>query len=165
MILTAFTLVHVLISLVGIIAGFVVLYGLVNAKLLRDWNTAFLSTTVLTSITGFLFPVKHFMPSQGVGIVSLTVLAIALYALHGRHLKGGWRRTYVITATMALYLNVFVGVVQSFTKIPALKLLAPTQTEGPFKIAQLSLLIIFIFLGTLAANRFREKPLRTGVLS
>ena len=159
MILSAFTLIHVLISLVGILSGFVVVYGFLKASASKGWTITFLVTTVLTSVTGFLFPVHHFMPSHGVGIVSLVVLAVAIYALYGRRLKGGWRKTWVIAAMTALYLNVFVGLVQTFTRVPALKVLAPTQTEAPFKIAQISLLLLFLLLGTFAAIRFREKPI------
>ncbi|MEI9893485.1 MAG: hypothetical protein WDN28_06195 [Chthoniobacter sp.] len=158
MILTVFTLVHVLISLVGIFSGFVVLFHLVNGRNLARGTAVFLATTVATSVTGFFFPVHHFMPSHAVGLISLVLLGLAIYALYSRHLAGGWRKTYVITAVMALYLNVFVGIVQSFLKIPALKALAPTQAELPFKIAQLTCLVLFVALGVLAAIRFREVP-------
>ena len=128
MILSAFTLFHVILSLVGIGSGFVVTYGLLESKRLDRWTAVFLSTTALTSVTGFLFPVRHFMPSHGVGIVSLIVLAIALLARYRYGLAGGWRRTYAITAVIAQYLNFFVLIVQLFLKVPALHALAPTQT-------------------------------------
>src|ERR1700738_4414391 len=107
MILSAFTLFHVVLSLVGIGSGIVVLYGLLASKRFDGWTTLFLATTVATSVTGFLFPVNQFLPSHGVGIVSLIVLAIAILARHRFRLAGGWRRTYAITAVIALYLNVF----------------------------------------------------------
>jgi hypothetical protein len=159
--LELFTLVHVVISLTGIFSGFIVLAGLLAGKRLNCWTALFLATTVATSVTGFMFPVHHFMPSHGVGILSLMILAVAIYARYPRHLAGHWRKTYVITAMIALYLNVFVAVVQSFLKIPALKDLAPTQTEPPFKIAQLTVLALFVILTVVAAVKFHEKPTQT----
>jgi hypothetical protein len=159
--LELFTLVHVVISLVGIFSGFVVLAGLLAAKPLDCWTAVFLAATVATSVTGFMFPVHHFMPSHGVGILSLLVLAVAIYARYPRHLAGHWRKTYVITAMIAQYLNVFVAIVQSFLKIPALKDLAPTQTEPPFWIAQFTVLALFVVLTILAAIKFRGEPART----
>ena len=160
MTLATYTLAHVIISLVGIGSGLVVLYGLLNGKRLAGWTGLFLATTVATSVTGFGFPVEHFLPSHGVGIISLVALAIAILALYGKDLAGGWRRTYVITAVLALYLNCFVAVVQSFEKIEPLRALAPTQSEPPFAIAQLALLGLFVALGITAAKRFRD---RTGL--
>ena len=160
MILEIYTIIHVLISLVGIFSGFVVLFGLFGGKRMDGWTALFLITTVATSVTGFGFPVQHFMPSHGVGIVSLIVLAIAIFARYPRRLEGGWRKTYVITAVIALYLNVFVGVVQSFEKVPPLKALAPTQTEPPFKFTMLTVLVLFIAFGIAAASRFRQEPFR-----
>ena len=157
MILEIYTLVHVLISLVGIFSGFVVLFGLFAGKRLDGWTALFLATTVATSLTGFGFPVHHFMPSHGVGILSLIILAVAIYARYSRRLAGGWRKTYVITAVTALYLNVFVGVVQSFEKVPVLKAAAPTQTEPPFKITMLVVLALFVAFGIAAAIRFRSE--------
>lgn len=159
--LSSFTLVHVLISLAGIGSGLIVLYGLLNAKRLDGWTAIFLTTTVLTSVTGFLFPVEHLLPSHKVGIISLVVLAIAILARYAFHLAGGWRRTYVLTAILALYLNCFVAVVQSFLKIPALNALAPTQKEPPFLVAQLIVLTIFIVLAIMATKRFRTGDMRT----
>src|SRR3954471_15021845 len=124
-----FTLVHVIISLVAIVSGLIVLFGMIAGKSLDALTTLFLATTVLTSVTGFGFPFVHVTPGIVVGVISLLVLAIALFARYARHLAAGWRRTYVITASSALYLNCFVLVVQSFLKIPALKALAPTQKE------------------------------------
>jgi len=156
--LAAFTIFHVLISLVAICSGFVVAYGLLTAKRLQGWTALFLATTVATSVTGFLFPVHHFMPSHGVGIISMIILAIALYALYGRRLAGAWRWIYVVTAMIAFYLNCFVLVVQLFLKVPALKELAPTQTEPPFKVTQLVVLVVFIAITAVGAIRFRVEP-------
>jgi hypothetical protein len=114
--MTTFTFVHVLLSLVGIFSGFVVVFGLLKAKRLDGWTALFLVSTVLTSVTGFLLPARGFMPSHGVGIISLIVLAIAIFARYARHLAGAWRRIYVITAVIALYLNFFVLIVQLFRK-------------------------------------------------
>src|SRR5207253_1791059 len=122
---STFTFVHVLISLVGIGSGFVVLFGLLAGKRLNGWTALFLATTVATSVTGFGFPFDHLLPSHKVGIISLLVLAIAILARYVFHLAGAWRRIYVVSASVALYLNVFVGVVQAFEKVPALKELAP----------------------------------------
>lgn len=156
-----FTLVHVLISLAGIGTGLIVVYGLLNAKRLDGWTAIFLTTTVLTSVTGFMFPVEHLLPSHKVGIISLVVLTVAILARYAFHLAGGWRRTYVLTAILAFYLNCFVAVVQSFLKIPALKAMAPTQKEPPFLVAQLIVLTIFIVLAIIATKRFRIEAMRT----
>jgi hypothetical protein len=156
--LPPFTLAHVLLSLVGIGSGFVVLLGLINSKRLDGWTGLFLTTTVATSVTGFFLPAAHFMPSHGVGIISLIVLAIAIPARYVRHLAGAWRKTYVVTAVIALYLNFFVLIVQSFQKVEALRVLAPTQSEPPFLVAQVVALALFVLLGTLAAIRFRSEP-------
>jgi hypothetical protein len=161
MILGAFTLFHVVLSLVGIASGFAVVYGLIVSKRLDGWTARFLWTTVATSVTGFLFPVHHFLPSHGVGIVSLIVLAIAILARYRFRLAGGWRRTYVITAVIALYLNVFVLIVQLFMKVPSLKAIAPTQSEPPFQVSQLIALLVFAVLATRAAMKFRGEPPRT----
>src|SRR5712692_3369871 len=108
-----FTFVHVLLSLVGIFSGFIVVFGLLTAKRLNGWTALFLTTTLATTVTGFLFPFHKFLPSHGVGIVSLIALAVAIFALYGRGLAGGWRRSYVIGAVISLYLNVFVLIAQS----------------------------------------------------
>lgn len=161
MLLSAFTFFHVALSLVGIGSGFVVLYGLLTSKRFEGWTTIFLSTTVATSATGFLFPIHHFTPGLGVGIISLIVLTIAILACYRFRLEGGCRRTYVIAAAIALYLNVFVLVAQLFEKVPVLKALAPTQSEAPFQVAQLLVLVLFIVLATLAAIKYRNEPLQT----
>lgn len=150
------TLLHVVISLVAIVSGLVVALGLLGNKRLDGWTALFLVTTVLTSVTGFLFfPLKPFLPSHVTGILSLVFLAIALYARYGAAMAGAWRKTYVITAMISLYLNVFVLVVQLFLKVPALHALAPTQSEPPFAIAQGLTLLAFIVLGTRAVKKFR----------
>ena len=156
--LQTYTLIHVVISLVGIGSGFVVMYGMLTGKRLDGWTAVFLTTTVLTSVTGFGFPLKGVTPAINFGIISLVVLAVAIVARYARHLAGAWRKTYVITAALALYLNVFVLVVQSFEKVPALKAAAPTQKEPPFLVAQLAVLALFIVLTVLAAKRFRSEP-------
>src|SRR5713101_2809872 len=121
-----YTLLHVLISLVGIVSGLIVMYGFLTGKRLDGLTAVFLTTTVLTSVTGFGFPFEHLLPSHKVGIISLVILAVAILARYGLHLAGAWRWIYAVCATMALYLNVFVLVVQSFEKVPALKAMAPT---------------------------------------
>ena len=155
---TTLTIVHVLISLVGIGAGFVMLFGMLRGQRLGQSTTIFLWTTVLTSVTGFFFPVDRFLPSHAVGIISLIVLPIAIVALYRRHLAGSWRWIFVVTALLAQYLNVFVLVVQLFQKVPALKAMAPTQTEPPFAVTQLVVLAAFVVLGVAAVIRFRQEP-------
>jgi hypothetical protein len=156
---STFTLVHVLISLVGIGSGFIAVFGLLKGKLIAGWTPLFLVSTVLTSVTGFLFPVEHLLPSHKVGIISLIVLAIAIAALYVFHLAGRWRAIYVIAGLTALYLNCFVGIVQSFMKVPALHALAPHQTEPAFLVAQTIVLVLFIVLGVLATRKFRGAPI------
>jgi hypothetical protein len=154
--MTTFTQVHVALSLIGIVSGFVVAFGLLAAKRLDGWTAFFLISTVATSVTGVFFPFHGFTPAIGVGIVSLVVLAIAIFARYTRKLTGAWRWIYVITAMIALYLNVFVLIVQLFQKVPALKALAPTQSETPFLVAQLVAFTLFVVLTIFAAIRFRN---------
>jgi hypothetical protein len=154
--LAVFTFVHVVLSLVGIGSGFVVLYGLITAQRLKSWTAVFLATTVATSVTGFFFPVEHFMPSHGVGIISLVVLAVAILALYTFHLAGAWRWIYAVSAVIALYLNVFVLVAQLFQKVPDLKDMAPTQSEPPFLLTQVVVMALFVGLAIAAAIRFRN---------
>src|SRR3989442_6222076 len=123
---STFTLVHVVLSLVGIFAGLVVLFGMFSSKRLNGWTALFLATTVLTSVTGFFFPFDHLLPSHIVGILSLIVLGAAIVALYVYRLAGSWRWICVVGFAVALYLNVFVAVVQAFQKLPFLKPLAPT---------------------------------------
>jgi hypothetical protein len=159
--LSTYTVIHTILSLIGIAAGIVALFQMIGGRLSKGWTWLFLFTTILTSVTGFGFPVTGLMPSHIFGVISLVVLAIALYALYSKHLAGAWRWIYVVTAAIALYLNCFVGVVQAFQKLPPLQPLAPTQSEPPFQIAQLVLLLVFIILGFLAVRKFH--PERTGV--
>jgi hypothetical protein len=151
----AFTLLHVIISLIGIVTGSIVLFGMLAGKRLDVWTAIFLATTVLTSVTGFLFPIARIGPPHIVGVISLVALAIAILALYVYRLEGAWRWIYVVTAVLSLYLNVFVGVVQAFQKLSFLEPLAPTQSEPPFLIAQAAVLGIFVLLGVLASSRFR----------
>jgi len=151
--LETFTLVHVLISLAGIASGIVVMYGFLTNQRLDSWTAVFLFTTVLTSLTGFLFPFKAVTPAIKLGIISVAVLAVAIVTRYVLHLA--WRKTYVIAACAALYFNIFVLVVQSFEKLPSLKAIAPTQKEPPFAIAQITVLLLFVVLTTFAVKRFR----------
>lgn len=157
MLLTLLTIVHVAISLAGILSGLVVLASLIQRPSHERWTTLFLATTVATSVTGFFFPAAQFLPSHGVGIISLVILAAAIYARPRRHLAGKWAVIYALTAITALYLNVFVAVVQSFLKIPALRTLAPTQAEPPFKLTQAAVLLLFIAFAAVAAMRARAQ--------
>lgn len=156
--LSAFTALHVIISLIAIAAGVVVLRGLLNSKPSGGWTALFLATTALTSVTGFMFPFAQLLPSHIFGALSLALLAIAVAALYAFHLVGAWRWAYVVTAVIALYLNVFVLVVQAFLKVPALNALAPNGSEPPFAIAQGIVLVIFVVLTIAAARRFRPAP-------
>jgi hypothetical protein len=155
-----YTLIHVLISLVGIASGLIVVYGFLTGKGFHGMTALFLSTTVLTSVTGFGFPFDHLSPAHKLGIISLVVLAIAISARYLYRLKGSWRWIYVVTSIIALYLNVFVAVVQAFEKVPALKAMAPTQSEPPFLVAQVAVLLIFIAITIFANKNFRPDTLR-----
>jgi hypothetical protein len=152
--LSAFTTLHVVISLIGIASGLVVLYGMLASQRREGWTALFLATTILTSVTGFMFPFSGLLPSHVVGAISLVLLALALLALYIFRLAGPWRWLYVATAVAALYLNVFVGVVQAFQKLAVLQPLAPTQSEPPFAVAQIAVLALFLGLGILATRRF-----------
>lgn len=155
-----FTLVHVLISLVGIASGLVVLFGWLAGKKLNFWTAIFLASTALTSVTGFFFPFRGFSPPVVLGIISSVLLAIAILALYARRLAGAWRWIYLLTATIALYFNVFVLVVQLFLKVPSLHALAPTQSEPPFAVAQGIVLVIFVIAGVTALKRFHPEKTR-----
>ena len=152
--LEAFVFLHVVLSLVGIMTGLIVLAVMLQNGDLAGWNAFFLISTILTSVTGFMIPAKTFLPSHVFGAASLVLLAVALFALYGRKLAGPWRVTYVVTALIALYLNCFVAVVQSFGKVAFLRGQAPTGTEAPFAIAQAIVLILFLAGGFLAVRRF-----------
>jgi len=155
------TKIHVVISLIGILTGVVVLIGLISGRRLNRWTAWFLASTVATSATGFFFPFHGVTPGIIVGIISLLLLAVAIFARYFRRFVGAWRWIYVVTAMIALYLNVFVLIAQLFQKVPSLKALAPTQTEPPFLVAQLSTLLIFVLLTIAAAIRFRRENLRS----
>ena len=151
---TTFTLIHVLLSLVGMFAGLVVAGGLASGKRLDGWTGIFILTTVLTNVTGFGFPFVVLMPSHIVGAISLVVLAIVIIARYLKRLAGRWRGVYVVGAVLALYLNVFVLVVQLFRRFPALLVAAPTQKEPPFVVTQLIVLAFFVWLGAVARKGF-----------
>jgi len=158
---STFTTLHTVLSLIGIGSGLVVMFGLLTGKERGGWTLLFLITTVATCVTGFGFPFDRLLPAHKVGIVSLVVLAVAIVARYAFHLAGAWRWIYVVCAGIALYLNVFVGVVQAFQKVPALTALAPNQTELPFVVTQLVVLALFIALTIAAAKGFRGEPART----
>jgi hypothetical protein len=156
--ITTFTLIHVVLSLVGIVAGLVVAGGLAAGRRLDGWTGLFLATTALTNITGFGFPFVIFMPSHGVGILSLLILPIVIVARYLKALAGGWRRVFVLGSVLVLYLNVFVLVVQLFRRLPALIAAAPTQKEPPFAVTQLVVLALFVWLGWAADRGYRGEP-------
>src|SRR5260370_12566986 len=161
MILQIYTIIHTLISLVAIFTGFVVVFGLLAGKRLDGWTKWFLGTAVATTITGFFFPFHGFTPAIGLGIISLPFLALTIFARYAKHLAGPWRWIYVIGAVICLYFNLFVLVVQAFEKIPALHALAPTQTEPPFKLTQLVVLLVSLLLSIPPPIPFHPEPIRT----
>jgi len=150
-----FTKVHVVISLIGIASGLIIVFGMLAAHGFDRWTALFLLSTLATSVTGFLFPFHGVTPGIVVGIISVVVLAIAIFARYPQHLRGSWRWIYVVSAVVALYLNVFVLIAQLFQKVPQLKALAPTQSEPPFAVTQLGVLVLFVLLGIVATIRFR----------
>jgi hypothetical protein len=150
-----FVFIHVLISLLGIGSGIVVLLGFFGDKRLGDWTNFFLGTTILTSVTGFFLPAHKLLPSHILGILSLIALAIACVARYSKRMQGGWRPTYVITAMISLYFNVFVLIAQSFMKVPALHALAPTGSESPFAVAQGLNFLLFMIFTIFAVKNFR----------
>jgi len=157
MILHIYTITHTLISLVAIFTGFVVVFGLLAGERFDGWTKWFLVTAVATTITGFFFPFHGFTPAIGLGIISLPFLALTIFARYPKHLAGPWRWIYVIGAVICLYFNLFVLVVQSFEKVPALHAIAPTQTEPPFKLTQLVALLVSALLAIIAAIRFHPE--------
>lgn len=161
MILQIYTIIHTLISLVAIVTGFVVLFGLLAGKRLENWTKWFLITAVATTVTGFFFPFHGLTPAFTLGIISSIVLVITIIARYPKHLTGVWRWIYTIGAVISLYLNLVVLIAQAFDKVPSLHAMAPTQTEGPFKLTQLILLALFIILGIAAVIRFRPAPARS----
>src|SRR6059036_2263800 len=160
MILQIYTIIHTLISLVAIVTGIVVVFGMLAGNRLDGWTKWFLSTAVATTITGFFFPFHGFTPAIGLGIISLPFLALTIFGRYQKHLAGPWRWIYVVGAVICLYFNLFVLVVQSFEKVPALHAIAPTQTESPFKLTQLAVLTISALLCIVALIRFRPEPAR-----
>lgn len=154
-----FTTLHVVISLIGIISGFIVLYGMLTSRNFKSWTGILFVTTIFTSVTGFFFLRDRLLPSHIVGIISLAVLAVALISYYARHGDGAWRWIYVASALSALYLNVFVAVVQSFQKISTLQALAPTQSEAPFIVAQVGVMAAFLILGALAVRRYHSEEM------
>ena len=157
--LTTFTLLHVLISLIGIVAGLIAMIGWLKSDPSRIPTAIFLAATILTSVTGFLFPFTKLLPSHIVGIISLVMLAFATFALYAKRVSGFWRPIYTITAVLSLYLNVFVLLVQAFLKISLLKAWAPTQTEPAFLVAQAAAFLLFFTLAILTTVRFRPAQL------
>jgi hypothetical protein len=150
--LAVFTQVHVAISLIGIASGFVVIFAMMASKRMPAMTALFLTTTILTSVTGFFFPFHGVTPGIVIGILSLVILAIATIAWYR-----GWRGTWVLTAVVAEFFNFFVLIVQSFEKVPALRALAPTGKEAPLKAAQMAALVLFILLAVIAYRKFRPQ--------
>jgi hypothetical protein len=146
--MSTLTLVHVGLSLIGIAAGLVVIYGFLTGLRLKGWNWLFLVTTILTSVTGYFYPIHGVTPGIVVGAISLVVLALALVAL-----KKSWTKTYIITCTIAEFFNVLVLIVQSFMKIPALHALAPTGTEPITTVCKVLALVLFVVLAWLAIRK------------
>jgi len=153
--LQAYTIFHVVISLVAILAGLIVLRGWLTARRLDGWTLIFLLFTLATSVTGFFFPFNGFTPAIGTGILSVVVLLAAFAGLYAFHLEGSWRWIYLVSAAIALYLNVFVLIIQAFLKVPALHALAPNGNEPPFAIVQGIVLVLFVIGGFLAVRRYR----------
>jgi hypothetical protein len=151
---STFTLLHVVISLVALAAGLVVMVGLLDSKKLDGWAGLYLVTMVLTCVTGYFFPRDQILPSHIVGGITLVALAFAILAFYVYGLRGAWRWIYVVGVTLSLYLNAFVAVFQSFLKVSFLQALAPTQSEPPFLVAQVVVLVVFIVLGIVAARKF-----------
>ncbi len=158
--LPTFTLIHVVLSVAGIVTGLVVAGGFIAGRHLTGWANLFLATTVLTNVTGFGFPFVRLLPAHIIGALSLALLTVCFAAWRAKHLRGPWRNTYVVTAVVSLYFNVFVLVVQLFLKVPAMAELAPTQQEAPFGVTQLALLALFIGLGRASVAGFRVASLR-----
>jgi len=149
---------HVLISVVGIVSGFAVVSGLLSSSRMSTLTAIFLLTTLLTNLTGFLFPFKGFTPAIGVGIVGTIIVAVCLAARYLKRMENGWRGAYVVTAVLSLYFNLFVLVVQLFQKVPALNAYAPTGSEPPFAVVQGLVLLACLAAGFLAFRRFHPVP-------
>jgi hypothetical protein len=158
--LSTFTTVHVIISLIAIVSGIIVMFGLLGSRRMPGLTAIFLVFTILTSATGFLFPFEKLLPSHMIGILSLVLLAIACIALYVTQLSGPWRSVYIVTAMTSLYLNVFVLIIQAFLKVPVFHALAPSvpPSEPPFAIAQGIVLVFFVVVIIGAVRRFRPMP-------
>ncbi|WGD53119.1 hypothetical protein QA641_04050 [Bradyrhizobium sp. CB1650] len=161
--LAMFTMVHVIMSLIAILAGLAVMFGMLGSKRMPGLTALFLGFTILTNASGFLIPPLLFeklLPSQMIGILSLVLLATACFALYYMKLAGAWRWIYALTALISLYLNVFVLVIQSFLKVPALHALAPSvpPTEPPFATVQGIVLVFFVVLIIGVIRRYRPMP-------
>ena len=152
-----FLQIHVALSLIALVSGLVVLFGLLKGRALGGWTELFLVTIILTSVTGFPLPPFGLDPPRMVGILSLVLLAVALLAIYVFRVSGPWRWIYVVAAMTALYLDAFVGVIQAFAKLSFLHELAPTGSEPPFVIVQVLVLVFFVVFGFLARRRFRPK--------
>jgi len=154
---STFTRVHVLISLIAIVPGLVVLADMPSSSRLDGWAAVFISTTALTSITGFGFPFERLLPSRKAGIVSLVVLPVTILARYAFRMRGTWRGLYVVTAIATLWLNVFVPVARPFNKVPTLNAVAPTRSEPPFLVAQTVVRIVFVLLTFSALRKFHPQ--------
>lgn len=157
---TTLVVIHTIISLIAIVAGLIVMFGMLGSKRQGGLTAIFLVFTILTSATGFVIPpflTDKLLPSHIIGILSLVLLAVACIALYVMKLAGPWRWIYVVTALVSLYLNVFVLVIQSFLKVPVLHALAPSvpPAEPPFAVAQGIVLVFFIIMIIGAWRRFR----------
>lgn len=157
--LATFTMVHVIISLIGIVSGIIVMFAMLGSSRMSGLTAIFLLSTILTNATGFLFPFTQLLPSHMIAIISLVLLAVACIALYAMRLAGPWRPIYVVTALVSLYLNVFVLVIQSFLKVPALHALAPSvpPSEPPFAVAEGIVLLFFAIVIIGAWRRFRPE--------
>ena len=160
--MTTFTFIHVVLSLIGIVAGLVVMYGLLTSQAFGKWTALFLASTLATTITGFFFPFTQVLPSHIFGVIELFTLGAAIVGRYVYHLMGAWRWIFVVSAVISLYLNVFVLVVHIFLKIQTFNRLAPTQAEPPFAIAQLVVLLAFIAIGYFATVKFRYRARYAG---
>jgi hypothetical protein len=149
-----FTVLHVVISMIAIFSGFIVVGGMFSNAGLAGWTAFFLLMTILTNVTGFMFPIAGFTPALAVGTLSTLLLLVAVYAVYKERLRGSWRTVYVVTASIGLYLNVFVLIAQSFQKVSFLQPLAPHGNEPPFAIAQAVTLVAFLLLGWMALRKF-----------
>jgi hypothetical protein len=167
--IATFTTLHVIITLIAIVTSFIVMIGMLGSKRLPGWTAICLLFTVLTSVTGFMFPISGFTPALATGVISLALLIAALIALYTKHLTGAWRWIYVVTAVAAFWFNVFVLIVQSFEKLsflnPAAPMVGPPFAEPVntrFIIAQAVALVLFLLIGIIAAKKFRPgSPLQT----